>query len=67
MTEFTLPELGENIAAGNAGARATFEQWLTSPGHCTNMLNPSSREMGIGYASEPGSPYRHYWTQVFGR
>ena len=56
----------ENIAAGNASAAATFEQWRTSPGHNTNMLNRNSRAIGIGRAYVAGSPYRYYWTNVFG-
>ncbi len=58
---------GENIAAGNAGVNATFNQWFNSSGHLSNMLNVNSNEMGLGHASYNGSTYRHYWTQVFGK
>ncbi len=58
---------GENIAAGNAGVIATFNQWFNSSGHLSNMLNVNSNEMGLGHALYNGSTYRHYWTQVFGR
>ena len=37
---------GENIAAGNSGAQATFEQWLNSSEHRANMLNPSFTATG---------------------
>ncbi len=57
----------ENIAAGNNSAQATFNQWLTSPGHCRNMMTANANEVGIGHAEVPGSRYRHYWTQAFGR
>lgn len=57
----------ENIAAGNASAQATFNQWLNSPGHCRNMMTRNANEVGIGHAEVPGSRYRHYWTQAFGR
>lgn len=56
----------ENIAAGNADAQRTFTQWRNSSGHNTNMLDPSSRAIGIGRAYVAGSPYRYYWTNVFG-
>ena len=56
----------ENIAAGNAGASATFTQWRNSAGHNRNMLDPSYRAMGIGRAYVAGSPYGYYWTNVFG-
>jgi uncharacterized protein YkwD/uncharacterized protein YraI len=57
---------GENIAAGNANAAATFEQWRKSPGHNANMLNPSFGAIGIGRAYGAGSTYGTYWTTVFG-
>jgi uncharacterized protein YkwD len=58
--------VGENIAAGNDNAPATMNQWMNSPGHCTNIMNPNYRELGVGYAFNAGSRYRHYWTQNFG-
>ena len=57
---------GENIAAGNAGAGATFEQWRNSPGHNANMLNPSYNTIGIGRAYGGSSTYKYYWTTNFG-
>ena len=56
---------GENIAAGNATAAATVEQWMHSDGHRKNILNPAFRELGVGYAYEDYSTYRHYWVQLF--
>lgn len=58
--------MGENIAAGNDNAPATMNQWMNSPGHCTNIMNPNYRELGVGYAFGASSQYRHYWTQNFG-
>lgn len=55
---------GENIAAGNATAAATVEQWMNSPGHRANILNPDFTHIGVGYASSSGG-YRHYWVQMF--
>lgn len=57
---------GENIAAGNATAQATFTQWRNSAGHNRNMLDASFRAMGIGRATVASSTYRYYWTNVFG-
>lgn len=56
---------GENIAAGNADAAATFVQWRDSPGHNANMLRPEFKVIGIGRADGP-NPYRWYWTTDFG-
>jgi uncharacterized protein YkwD len=57
---------GENIAAGAEGADETYAQWLSSPGHCANMLSADFTELGVGYAAVAGSPYTHYWVQTFG-
>jgi uncharacterized protein YkwD len=57
---------GENIAAGNAGAAATFLQWKNSAGHNANMLNPNYHVIGIGRASSASSTYGTYWTTDFG-
>jgi uncharacterized protein YkwD len=59
--------LGENIAAGNATPALTIQQWMNSPGHRSNILKGEFSEVGFGYVSDPSSPYRYYWVQVFGR
>jgi uncharacterized protein YkwD len=48
---------GENIAAGNSTASATFTQWKNSSGHNANMLNANYKVMGIARAYAAGSPY----------
>jgi uncharacterized protein YkwD len=58
--------LGENIAAGNSSALATFNQWKNSSGHNANMLSTSYTAVGIGRAFVSGSPYGWYWTTDFG-
>jgi uncharacterized protein YkwD len=57
---------GENIAAGNATAQATFDQWKNSSGHNTNMLNANYKVIGIGKATTTTSTYKNYWTTDFG-
>jgi uncharacterized protein YkwD len=57
---------GENLAAGNSGAQATFNQWVNSPPHRANMLNGNYRAIGIGRAYNARSTYRWYWTTTFG-
>jgi hypothetical protein len=69
LTAFGYPTntySGENIAAGNATASATFQQWKNSPGHNANMLNANYRAMGIARVYTAGSPYSWYWTNDFG-
>lgn len=55
--------VAENIAAGNSGAAATFEQWRTSAGHNANMLGGYT-QIGIGRATGGGT-YGAYWTTKF--
>lgn len=58
--------LGENIAAGNSSAAATFQQWRNSPGHNANMLSANYSAIGIGRAYDASSQYGWYWTTNFG-
>ena len=57
--------IGENIAAGDSTAAGTMTQWMNSPGHRANILNPEYKELGVGYGPS-NDQYGHYWTQVFG-
>ncbi len=67
---YNFSRLGENIAAGYATPEDVVQGWLNSPGHRANILNPSYREIGIGYyylANDTGNiNYSYYWTQDFG-
>jgi|GEM_PF-2059848 len=53
--------VGENIAYGYANARAVVLGWMSSAGHCRNILG-QAREIGVGSAN----PGRTYYTQDFG-
>ena len=58
--------IGENIAAGYATPDAVMAGWMSSPGHCSNIMSSSYRSIGVGYAYRAGSPFGAYWTQDFG-
>ncbi|MBN8820520.1 MAG: CAP domain-containing protein [Spirosoma sp.] len=58
---------GENIAAGYPTARSVVDAWLSSPGHCQNIMNPYFQNLGVGYAYNASSTYKHYWVNDFGR
>ncbi|NET34908.1 MAG: CAP domain-containing protein [Cyanothece sp. SIO1E1] len=64
---YAFSYIGENLAAGNPSPAQTLRQWMNSPGHRANILNPDYREIGFGYVGNAATPYRHYWVQVFGR
>ncbi|WP_410536223.1 CAP domain-containing protein [Streptomyces sp. KL2] len=54
---------GENIARGQADARAVMDAWMDSPGHRANILNCDYRTLGVGAHFAEGGPW---WTQNFG-
>ena len=66
---YSWQRCGENIAAGNSDPKATMTQWMNSPGHKANILNPEFTELGVGYfylEDDSGEvQYKHYWCQVF--
>jgi uncharacterized protein YkwD len=57
---------GENIAAGYRTPQQVVDGWMTSPGHCTNIMSRNYAHLGNGYALDSASSYDHYWTQAFG-
>ncbi len=57
--------VAENIAAGPQTAQSVMNMWMNSSGHRANILNCGLTQIGVGYASVPGSPYGSYWTQDF--
>jgi uncharacterized protein YkwD len=52
--------MGENIALGYPTPESVISGWIKSEGHCNNMMNPSSNEMGVAKVG-------NYWVQVFGQ
>ena len=57
--------LGENIAAGQSTPAGAMSSWMNSDGHRANILTTSMWSWAS--ATPPAEPYRHYWTQDFGR
>ncbi|MCY0989331.1 CAP domain-containing protein [Nannocystis sp. ILAH1] len=58
---------GENIAAGYSTAAQVVAGWMTSTGHCNNIMNGNYKHLGVGYYYAAGATYKHYWTQDFGK
>jgi len=56
--------VGENIAAGRETAAETVNDWLESPGHCRNIMNPAFAEVAVACVENSDSDYRRYWTNV---
>jgi uncharacterized protein YkwD len=57
---------GENLAGGYLYAEDVVDGWLHSDGHCRVMMSAHANEMGLGYAWDGSSTYKHYWTLVLG-
>ncbi|MGE5557343.1 MAG: CAP domain-containing protein [Bacillota bacterium] len=53
---------GENIA-GNRSAVSAMRNWMKSPGHRRNILNPRYKRIGIGVIR--GGPFEKMMTQHF--
>ena len=58
--------IGENIAAGQNSPAEVVAGWLSSPGHCANIMQGGFTDMGAAYAiNHSRTGERIYWTQVF--
>jgi uncharacterized protein YkwD len=57
----------ENIAAGQGSAESVMESWMSSTGHCNNIMTDGSNEIGVGYAYDDASDFGRLWTQDFGK
>ena len=57
--------LAENISYGVKSVEKAMQQWITSDGHCQNIMNPKFTDFGMArVVSENGTVY---WTQNFGK
>ncbi len=59
--------VGENVAAGQLTAKEVVDDWLSSPGHCINIMDADFTQMAVAYVINPKQEMGIYWAQVFGR
>jgi uncharacterized protein YkwD len=59
--------VGENVASGQVTPQEVVEDWLRSPGHCANLMNPDFTEMGVAYEVNMDAKAVVFWAQEFGR
>ena len=52
---------GENIARGQRDPAAVMDAWMSSDGHCSNIMNPNLQELGVGFHGDG-----NFWVQNFG-
>lgn len=57
--------IGENLAGGQRTPAEAMADWMNSPCHRENILNPAFTELGVSVRS--GGDYGLYWVQEFGR
>ena len=65
-TDYQWRTVGENIAAGQTSVAQSVEDWVGSPGHCRNLMNPGFTEVALMCVENRGSDYTRYWTNVLG-
>jgi uncharacterized protein YkwD len=57
---------GENIAAGQMSVAQVVADWMASPSHCVNMMQPEFRDLGVSCKTNAASDYKIYWTLELG-
>lgn len=55
---------GENVATGQTSPEQVVREWMSSPTHRRNILDPNFRQMGVGMVTAANG--RSYWAQEFG-
>ena len=65
-TGYKWRAVGENIAAGQPTEEVVMQDWIDSPGHCANIMNPTYEDFGSAFIFTDQANFSSYWTQVFG-
>jgi uncharacterized protein YkwD len=61
-TGYRWSTIGENIAAGYATVDEVIDGWMSSDGHCANLMKPEFKDVGLACVASSTSTYRSYWT-----
>ena len=64
---YTWSRVSENIAGGQISTQEVVDGWMSSEGHCINIMNSDVTEMGLACQVNSDSDYQRYWTQVFAK
>ena len=59
-SNFSYSGAAENIAEGQRTPAEVVQDWMNSPGHRANIMNPDLHYMGVGF-----NPNKHSWVQLF--
>lgn len=52
-------QISENIAFGQRTVNQVIDEWMASPEHCANIMDPDIKNMGVAKKG-------NYWVQDFG-
>lgn len=63
---YNYRKAGENIAAGQTTVAQVVADWMASPSHCVNMMQPEFRDLGVSCKTNAASEYGIYWTLELG-
>lgn len=55
---------GENVAVGQRSPEQVVREWMASPSHRANILNPNFRQLGVAF--QVGTNGVPFWAQEFG-
>ncbi len=55
---------GENVATGQLSPEQVVREWIASPAHLRNLIDPKFTQLGVGYVTDEYG--RSYWAQEFG-
>lgn len=61
--QHTAAAVAENIAMGQNSSEQVVSDWMNSPGHRANILNPNHRRIGVAAYRAPDGTV--YWCQQF--
>jgi uncharacterized protein YkwD len=64
---YAWKNVGENVAGGQLSAAEVVAGWLSSPGHCVNIMAADFTHMGVTYVVNSNQEIGIYWAQEFGR
>jgi uncharacterized protein YkwD len=58
---------GENLGKGQTALSEVMNEWLNSPTHCENLMDPDYKDFALACISDDaGARQTLYWTQLFG-
>jgi uncharacterized protein YkwD len=64
---YAWTSVGENLAAGQSTVDGVLSGWLSSPGHCSNLMSRQFEAVGVSCVWQAGSRFGHYWVMVLAR